>query len=266
MSKDSLYKKFSDRFNFENENKLIETLKATAFKVNGGVVTDEQMATLLIVADQYNLNPFTREIFAFPDRKNGIIPVVSVDGWSRIINEHPDMDGLKFVYSDEWVTPNGAKPCPTFIECVIYRKNRTHPVSIKEFIDETYREPYTAHGSNGPYVVTGPWQTHTKRFLRHKALIQCSRIAFGFVGIYDQDEAELISEGVIDVKPEDTSTQEASIKAQTMLPKLIERADKSGAWNAALDYVKEYFNGYDAVFVSNEIIKARELKEKSLTN
>jgi hypothetical protein len=29
---------------------------------------------------------------------------------------------------------------------------------------------------------------------RHKALIQCARIAFGFVGIYDQDEAERIIE------------------------------------------------------------------------
>jgi len=26
--------------------------------------------------------------------------------------------------------------------------------------------------------------------LRHKALIQCARLAFGFAGIYDQDEAE----------------------------------------------------------------------------
>jgi hypothetical protein len=31
--------------------------------------------------------------------------------------------------------------------------------------------------------------------LRHKALIQCARLAFGFVGIFDQDEAERITEG-----------------------------------------------------------------------
>jgi hypothetical protein len=34
--------------------------------------------------------------------------------------------------------------------------------------------------------------------LRHKAMIQCARLAFGFVGIYDQDEAERI---VVDVTP-----------------------------------------------------------------
>ena len=30
--------------------------------------------------------------------------------------------------------------------------------------------------------------------LRHKAMIQCARLAFGFAGIYDQDEAERIAE------------------------------------------------------------------------
>ena len=30
--------------------------------------------------------------------------------------------------------------------------------------------------------------------LRHKAMIQCARLAFGYAGIYDQDEAERIVE------------------------------------------------------------------------
>ncbi|EFJ1628534.1 phage tail protein [Escherichia coli] len=84
------------------------------------------MMTLLIVAEQYGLNPFTREIYAFPDKQNGIIPVVGVDGWSRIINEHPQYDGVEFVYSDKMVRMQGAKvDCPEWIECVIYRKDRS---------------------------------------------------------------------------------------------------------------------------------------------
>jgi hypothetical protein len=31
--------------------------------------------------------------------------------------------------------------------------------------------------------------------LRHKTLIQCARLAFGFAGIFDQDEAERVIEG-----------------------------------------------------------------------
>jgi phage recombination protein Bet len=66
-----------------NAQELVTVLKATAFK---GQVSDAQMAALLIVAQQYGLNPWTKEIYAFPDKNNGIVPVVGVDGWSRIIN------------------------------------------------------------------------------------------------------------------------------------------------------------------------------------
>lgn len=64
----SLFKKFADKFNFADEKKLIDTLKATAFKVKEGEVTDAQMMALLVVADQYGLNPFTKEIVAYPDK------------------------------------------------------------------------------------------------------------------------------------------------------------------------------------------------------
>ena len=90
-----LIKKFAERYSFDEEA-LIDTLKATAFKVNDGVVTDAQMMALLIVADQHGLNPFTKEIYAFPDKKNGIVPVVGIDGWSRILNGHPAFDGMTF--------------------------------------------------------------------------------------------------------------------------------------------------------------------------
>ena len=145
---------------------LIETLKATAFK---GPVSDAQMAALLIVANQYGLSPWTKEIYAFPDKNNGIVPVVGVDGWSRIINSHPQFDGMDFRQDDESCT------------CVIYRKDRSHPITVTEYMDECKRG-------------TGPWQSHPKRMLRHKAMIQCSRLAFGFAGIFDPDEAERIVE------------------------------------------------------------------------
>ena len=164
---------------------LIDTLKATAFK---GEVTDAQMTALLVVANQYGLNPWTKEIYAFPDKNNGIVPVVGVDGWSRIINSHPQFDGIEFHHADKLVTMPGGKPAPEWIECHIYRKDRSRPIVVREYLDEVYRAPF-----KGKYgEVTGPWQTHTKRFLRHKSMIQCARLAFGYGGIYDQDEAERI--------------------------------------------------------------------------
>ena len=147
-------------------DELVQTLKATAFK---GQVSDAQMASLLIVANQYGLSPWTKEIYAFPDKNNGIVPVVGVDGWARIINEHAQFDGMDFEQDAESCT------------CIIYRKDRSRPVKVTEFMDECKRG-------------TGPWQSHPRRMLRHKAMIQCARLAFGYAGIYDQDEAERIVE------------------------------------------------------------------------
>lgn len=161
--------KLSSRFGMgNNTTEVVEVLKATAFK-GGTQVTDAQMTALMVVADQYGLNPWTREIYAFPD-KGGIVPVVGVDGWSRIINEHPQFDGLEFEQNDESCT------------CVMFRKDRNHAIKVTEWLSECRRDN------------AQPWKSHPKRMLRHKALIQCARLAFGFVGIYDQDEAERIIE------------------------------------------------------------------------
>jgi phage recombination protein Bet len=167
--KPSLIATMAQRYGIDAD-KMMTTLKATAFK---GDVTTEQMMALCVVANQYGLNPWTKEIYAFPDR-NGIVPVVGVDGWARIINTHPQCDGIQFADAED-----GA-----WIECTIFRKDRSHPTTVREYMSEVRRD-------------TAPWRSHPRRMLRHKALIQCARVVFGFGGIYDQDEAERI----VDVTP-----------------------------------------------------------------
>lgn len=210
----SLTSKLAAAFDMGDGAELVSTLKATAFK---GDVSDAQMTALLVVANQYRLNPWTKEIYAFPDKKNGIVPVVGVDGWARIINSHLQFDGMEFAYSDELVQmPSATSKAPAWIECRMYRKDRTRPVVVREYLDECYREPF-----KGQYgAVNGPWQSHPKRFLRHKATIQCARLAFGFGGIYDQDEAERII-----AQPEKDITPRAEAIAATVeaaSPALIE--------------------------------------------
>ncbi|HFF2257300.1 TPA: phage recombination protein Bet [Pseudomonas aeruginosa] len=177
---------------------VANTLKQTCFK---GQVNDSQMVALLIVADQYKLNPFTKELYAFPDKNNGIVPVVGVDGWARIINENPQFDGMEFSMDQQG----------TECTCKIYRKDRSHAISATEYMAECKRN-------------TQPWQSHPRRMLRHKAMIQCARLAFGFAGIYDQDEAERIVER--DVTPaeevEDVSQSVTAISNATSIEVLQE--------------------------------------------
>jgi phage recombination protein Bet len=181
--KNNLIGKFADKFNVD-EKKVMDILKSTAFKQRDGKPpSDDQMMALLIVADQYGLNPFVKEIYAYPDKSNGIVPVVGVDGWSRIMNDHSQMDGIEFNYSPETSQHKG-KLVHDWIECVITRKDRSKPIVVREYFDEVVRSA----------SFPTPWDTHPKRMHRHKAEIQCARIAFGFAGIYDEDEAERILE------------------------------------------------------------------------
>lgn len=179
----TLTNKLAQQFDMGNGAELADILKATAFK-SGTQVTDAQMTALLVVANQYGLNPFTKEIFAFPD-KGGIVPVVGVDGWARIMNNHPQFDGMEFAFTESTDTTEAS------CTCTIHRKDRSHPVSATEFLAECKRD-------NSP-----AWKSHPRRMLRHKAMIQAARLAFGFGGIYDQDEAERITE--IDITPRQPS-------------------------------------------------------------
>lgn len=144
------------------------TLRATVVPKD---CSKEQFAAFLIVAKEYDLNPITKEIYAFPAKGGGIQPVVSVDGWMNLCNSHPQMDGLEF---DDHHNDKGTL---VSVSARIWRKDRSHPIVVTEYMDECRRE-------------TEPWKKWPRRMLRHKAAIQCARYAFGFAGIIDPDEAE----------------------------------------------------------------------------
>lgn len=221
---------FAERFSVDPAI-MEHTLKTTVFKQSGNqTVSNEQMVMLMVVADQYKLNPFTKEIYAFPD-KGGIVPVVGVDGWSNLINSNKHFDGMEFRRSETVViTDEHCKPCPEWMEVVIYRDDRKNPIVVREYLDEVYRPAFKKANSN--YVNKGPWQTHTKRMLRHKAMIQGARMAFGFAGIYDEDEAYRIieaNEEPVNITPKEQPQQSHDSKAEAMAAKIGQKQPKNDA-------------------------------------
>jgi phage recombination protein Bet len=146
------------------------TLRKTVCK---GEVSREEFAAFLLVAQEYGLNPLTKELYAFPAKGGGIQPIVSIDGWARIINDHPAFDGMEFedIREGENVIA---------ITCRMFRKDRSRPVEATEYQKECARN-------------TDVWRQWPRRMLRHKSMIQCARYAFGFSGIMDPDEYERAS-------------------------------------------------------------------------
>lgn len=160
----------ADRFGMD-KRAFEATLMATVMPSHGKDVSQEQVAAFLLVAKKYALNPFTKEIYAFPAKGGGIQPIVSIDGWLKIINDHPQFDGMEF--DDKF----DGEEALTAVTCRIFRKDRGRPVEVTEYMAECKRP-------------TEPWQKWPARMLRHKAAIQAARYAFGFSGIMEPDEAE----------------------------------------------------------------------------
>lgn len=169
-----------------------------------------EISTFLAIAKQYKLNPLTKEIYAFPGKSGGIQPIVSIDGWLKIINSHPQYNGMEF--SDSWGDDGNIRA----ITCRIYRKDREHPTETTEYLAECRRN-------------TDPWKQWPVRILRHKATIQAARYAFGFSGIYDQDETERIDS----VQPP-KSVQDEVLADAEQLAQIHAMAQEAGAEIAAI--------------------------------
>lgn len=159
----------ANRLNID-PSKLHETLKNTVFKE----ANDHELVALVLVANEYGLNPLVKQIYAFPQKGGGIVPVVGIDGWLKIINARPEFDGL----TTRDLIDDGKLIA---VECTIHRKDRNHPTVVTEWLAECQRP-------------TEPWKMMPHRMLRHKAIIQAGRIAFSITGLSDEDDAETIRE------------------------------------------------------------------------
>ncbi|EJF82724.1 phage recombination protein Bet [Bartonella rattimassiliensis] len=161
----------ASRYGFSHEQ-FRKTIIKTCINHN---FSDEEFAAFISVANTYGLNPLTKEIYALPKRGGGIIPVVSIDGWIKIIKSNPHFDGMTF---QDQIDNDGNLIA---IKCAIRLKGIKDPIEVTEYLNECKQK-------------TDTWQKYPARMLRHKATIQCARYAFGFSGIYEEDEADRINE------------------------------------------------------------------------
>ena len=161
----------ASRLNVDQE-KMLATLKGTVFQK----ATNEEMLALVVVANTYDLNPFLKELYAFPAKGGGIVPIVSVDGWNKMLIRQPNFDGI------EWEEKDNEDGTPYSMTAIVHVKGRAFPVKTTEYFDECKRN-------------TDPWNNMPRRMLRNRTLCQASRMAFGISGVYNDDEAQ----NVVDV-------------------------------------------------------------------
>jgi hypothetical protein len=167
--------------------------------------SESDLERLLITCERLGLDPLGREVYCTEvqdaaddvstQRKPPLL-VVALDGWCRIINSHPQFDGMSFEESAE--REGGL---PLWIECSMHRKDRRVATTVREYMCENRADQ-------------SAWLTHPRRMLRHKALVQCARLCFGLSGIFDPDEAQRIRASQTPIKENPSANTRSDTSAK----------------------------------------------------
>jgi hypothetical protein len=124
-------------------------------------VPAKTILAMLRTMQHWQLDPLQEEI-GFAQYEDGNWQVfISIDGCSKLLNEHGQFNGLVFKQADTLI-----EGVPEWMECSIYRRDRIMPVTVREYFVEV-------RNSNEM------WQKMPRRMLRHRALQQCVRLAIG---------------------------------------------------------------------------------------
>lgn len=123
-------------------------------------ITPYTQVQLLRMASKHLLDPLSDEI-SIIETKEGFQPFITIDGWAKLMNQHPQYAGMSLREPNETNSQ-----LPAWMECTIYRNDRILPVVVKEYLEEVM----TNHPS---------WQQMPRRMLRHRVIQQCARLAFG---------------------------------------------------------------------------------------
>jgi len=123
-------------------------------------ITPYTQVQLLRLASKHLLDPLSDEI-SIMETKEGFLPFITIDGWTKLMNQHPQYAGMSLREPTE-----SNSQLPAWMECTIYRNDRILPIVVKEYLEEVM----TNHPS---------WQQMPRRMLRHRVIQQCARLAFG---------------------------------------------------------------------------------------
>ena len=153
------------------ERLIAKELESTATKL--GIESEELQAwidlqieapaktilSLLRTSKETGLDPLREEI-GFTQYEDGNWQTyISIDGAIKLLNRHEAFDGIAFNQADNLI-----EGVPEWIECTIYRKDRSFPTTAREYYLEARSEQ-------------SMWQKMPRRMLRNRALQQCVRVA-----------------------------------------------------------------------------------------
>jgi phage recombination protein Bet len=144
---------------------VIDTIKRTVAKG----ASDAELAQFLEVCKATGLNPFLREVWYVGATKT---IMAARDGYLRIANEHPQFDGIESYTIDD---PSGD---PLKGVCIVYRKDRNHPIKMEAKFKE-YNKPKS-----------NVWQQYPSAMIIKVAEVLALKRSFSINGVVTPEEMQ----------------------------------------------------------------------------
>ena len=229
---------------------LKDTLMKTAFKG----CSEAEFIGLVIVSNEYELNPMLREIYAFPKKGGGIQAIVGYDGWIKIANRHEQYDG----YESEHLLDTDGKIIAA--EGIVYRKDRNHPTKKMIYLKEFKRN-------------TDPWNNAPSHMLDVRCFCHTVRLALGISLGVEGDEQTVDGGALVAQQVSLPSTQTMGEQLNDEIPTFddepvneetgeLPQRDSRGMSEVDEDTARQLDAGNDGAF-SAENPNAREGRDDS---
>lgn len=140
----------------------------------GADISDDHRKIILDFAEKNGLSIDDKHVTGFLDKLGNVSAVVKYDGWIHLLNKTDSFNGIEFKYSEtKSIVPGSIKTVYEWIECLIYRKDREHPIVVREHFSDLFAPEHEF------------WEK-PNRVMRQIALSECARVAFGISGIRDE--------------------------------------------------------------------------------
>jgi len=186
--------------------------------------SDAEIMAFLAIADQLQLNPIIKEVYAFVSPTGGgILPVVSADGWTTLLNREKRYGGFRIITNLDAQQRLAYKTCEMVVLESSPGANDGRTISMDFKLDEWVND------TNPNWTKRPDWMLGLKAY-RHTA-----RLTFGYSGVYvDEDEAETAARfQEIEVTAESPATPIAPIRSVSEAAALTAPAATSASKPAA---------------------------------
>lgn len=148
--------------------------------------------------DFYKINPLLGDLKIIYQQGQWL-PHITMDGWMKMINQHPAFCGIDFRESDQLI-----EGVPEWVSCTIYRQDRVIPITIREYYVELKQE-------------SSLWNEIPRRMLRFRSMQQCARLALGLsTPEFTHPTHEIPKESLPSFTTSPTQTQLEKIKGHLM--------------------------------------------------